>query len=73
MNNIPVENAEVSIVNPMVDIYNSLRKILIDNEIVAAETLKEQQRIAKTVDSMIKVQNEIINQTKSLQIESLLY
>jgi hypothetical protein len=56
----------------MTAIYNSLRKILRDNDIVTAETLEEQQRIAKMVDSMVKVQNELVKQTKSSQIEFLL-
>ena len=36
------EAAEIVFVNPMTDIYNSLRKILQDNNIVTGETLKEQ-------------------------------
>jgi malate synthase len=59
-------------VNPMTDIYNSLRTILKDNNIVTAETLEEQQRIAKMVDSIVKVQNELVKQTKNSQIEMLL-
>ena len=64
--------AEMIYVTPMTDIYNSLRTILRDNNIVTAETLEEQQRIAKMVDSMIKVQNELVKQTKNSQIEMLL-
>lgn len=52
-------------VNPMTDIYNSLRTILKDNNIVTAETLEEQQRIAKMVDSIVKVQNELVKQTNT--------
>ena len=52
--------AELIYVNPMTDIYNSLRTILKDNNIVTAETLEEQQRIAKMVDSIVKVQNELV-------------
>jgi malate synthase len=64
--------AEMIYVNPMTDIYNSLRTILKDNNIVTAETLEEQQRIAKMVDSIVKVQNELVRQTKNSQIEMLL-
>jgi hypothetical protein len=64
--------AEMIYVTPMTDIYNSLRTILRDNNIVTAETLEEQQRIAKMVDSMVKVQNELVKQTKNSQIEMLL-
>ncbi len=69
---MPVETAETLLVTPLTEIYNSLRKILRDNDIVTAETLEEQQRIAKMVDSMVKVQNELVKQTKSSQIEFLL-
>jgi TPP-dependent pyruvate/acetoin dehydrogenase alpha subunit len=69
---MPVDIAEKLLVSPMTDLYNSLRKILRDNDIVTAETIEEQQRIAKMVDSMVKVQNELVKQTKSSQIEFLL-
>jgi ABC-type polysaccharide/polyol phosphate export permease len=39
---MPIDIAETLLVNPMTDIYNSLRKILKDNDIVTAETLEEQ-------------------------------
>jgi hypothetical protein len=69
---MPIETAETLIVNPMKEIYDSLRKILRDNDIVTAATLEEQQKIAKMVDSMVKVQNELVKQTKTSQIEFLL-
>jgi malate synthase len=69
---MPCDIAETLFVNPMTDIYNSLRTILRDNSIVTAETQEEQQRIAKMVDSMVKVQNELVKQTKNSQIEMLL-
>ena len=37
-----IDMAETLFVNPMTNIYNSLRKILQDNNIVTGETLKEQ-------------------------------
>jgi hypothetical protein len=64
--------AEMIYVNPMTEIYTSLRSILKDNSIVRADTLEEQQKIAKMVDSMIKVQNELVKQSKNSQIEMLL-
>jgi hypothetical protein len=39
---MPTDMAEMLFVNPMTDIYNSLRKILKDNGIVTAETVEEQ-------------------------------
>jgi hypothetical protein len=64
MKYMPIETAETLFVNPMTDIYNSLKSILKDNNIVTADILEEQQRIAKMVDSMVKVQNELVRQTK---------
>ena len=64
--------AELIYVNPLMDIYNSLKTILRDNNIVTAEAQEEQQRIAKMVDSIVKVQNELVKQTKNSQIEMLL-
>ena len=46
--------------------------MLKDNNIVTGESLEEQKRIAKMVDSMVKVQNELVRQTKNSQIEFLL-
>jgi hypothetical protein len=39
---MPTDMAEILFVNPMTAIYDSLRKILKDNDIVTAETLEEQ-------------------------------
>ncbi len=70
---MPTDIAETLFVNPMTDIYNSLRTIFRDNDIVIADkTQEEQRRIAKMVESMIKVQNEIVKQSKSHQIKDLL-
>ncbi len=69
---MPCEIAETLFVNPMTDIYNSLSKILKDNDITTAENLEEKKRIEKIVDSMVKVQNELVRQSKSSQIEFLL-
>ena len=69
---ITIDIAETIFVNPMTDIFNSLRLILRDNNIVTGESLEEQKRIAKMVDSMVKVQNELVRQTKNSQIEFLL-
>ena len=52
---LPTEIAEVLFVTPMTNIYNSLRIVLRDNNIVTAETQEEQQKIGKMVESMVKV------------------
>ncbi len=64
--------AEMIYVNPMTDIYNSVSAILKENNIVTSETLEEQKRITKIVDSIVKVQNELVKQSKNSQIEMLL-
>jgi hypothetical protein len=69
---IAIDIAETIFVNPMTEIFNSLRLILRDNNIATGESLEEQKRIAKMVDSMVKVQNELVRQTKNSQIEFLL-
>jgi hypothetical protein len=69
---MPSDIAETLFVIPMTNIYNNLRQILIDNNIVTADSLEEQKRISKMVDSMVKVQNEIVKQAKGSQIEHLL-
>jgi hypothetical protein len=65
--------AEMIYVNPMTEIYNSLRTILRDNSIVTTETLEEQKRIASMVDSIVKVQNELLlfKHAKNFQSETL--
>jgi hypothetical protein len=55
------EAAEIVFVNPMTDIYNSLRKILKDSKIPTSETHEEQLRITRMLDSMVNVQNEIVS------------
>ncbi len=64
--------AEMIYVNPMTDIYNSVGAILKENNIVTSETFEEQKRITKIVDSIVKVQNELVKQPKNSQIEMLL-
>ena len=56
----------------MTDLYNSLRTVLKSYNIVTSETQDEQQRISKMVDSMIKVQNELVKQNKNSQMDNLL-
>jgi hypothetical protein len=56
----------------MTDLYNSLRTVLKSYNIVTSETQDEQQRISKMVDSMIKVQNELVKQNKNSQMDTLL-
>ncbi len=49
------EMAEIIFKKPLTLLYNSLNKLLKDNKVVAEDTALEQKRIAKMVDSIIKV------------------
>ena len=49
--------AESSFANPMTKLYNSLNKILKDNKVITEDSAQDQKRIAKIVDSMVKVQS----------------
>jgi hypothetical protein len=69
---MPAEMAETLFINPMTDIYHTLRKLLKDNNIVTADVLEEQQRIEKIIDSIVKVQSELVKQTRSPQIQILI-
>jgi hypothetical protein len=64
--------AETIFVNPLKDIYNSLRPILKDNNIEIADTQEDQKRIGKIVDSLVKVQNELVRQNKNTDIKLVL-
>ena len=39
---LPIETAETLFVNPMTDMYNSLRNVLRDNNILTADAIEEQ-------------------------------
>ena len=54
-------------------LYNSLRKILRTNKIVIDDSAEEQKRISKVVESIVKVQNKLVTQSKSSHITSLLH
>ena len=49
------EMAEVIFKKPLTLLYNSLSKLLKDNKVVTEDTALEQKRIAKMVDSIVKV------------------
>ena len=49
------EMAEVIFKKPLSILYNSLSKLLKDNKVVTEDSVQEQKRIAKMVDSIVKV------------------
>ena len=49
------EIAEVVFKKPLTLLYSSLSKLLKDNKVVTEDTGLEQKRIAKMVDSIVKV------------------
>ena len=52
---ITQDMAEVIFKRPLTLLYNSLGKLLKDNKVVIEDTALEQKRIAKMVDSIVKV------------------
>jgi hypothetical protein len=52
---MPPETAETLYAKPMTKLYDSLSKTLKDNKVVVEDTVLEQKRIAKMVDSIVKV------------------
>jgi hypothetical protein len=49
------EMAEYIFKKPLTILYNSVSKLLTDNNVVTEDLVQEQKRIAKTVDSIVKV------------------
>ena len=66
------EVAEGLFTKPLILLYNSLSKLLKDNKVVKEDSVLEQKKIAKMVDSIVKVQNQLVNQSKSSEISILL-
>ena len=52
---MPPEVAEFLFTTPLTKVYNSLSKILKDNKVVTEDSVLEQKRISKMVDSIVKV------------------
>ena len=69
---MPEEVAEGLFIKPLTLLYNSLSKLLKDNKVVKEDSVLEQKKIAKMVDSIVKVQNQLVNQSKSSHISNLL-
>jgi hypothetical protein len=70
---MPEEVAEGLFIKPLTLLYNSLSKLLKDNKVVKEDSVLEQKKIAKMVDSIVKVQNQLVNQSKSSHISILLH
>jgi ribosome recycling factor len=70
---MPAEVAEGLFIKPLKLLYNSLSKLLKDNEVVKEDSALEQKKIAKMVESIVKVQNQLVNQSKSSNISTLLH
>jgi hypothetical protein len=57
--------AELLFSAPMIKIYDSLSTVLRENNVVSLESVQEQKRIAKVVDSIVKVQSQLVNQPQN--------
>ena len=69
---MPSDIAELLFSSPMTKIYDSLSAVLKENKVVTEESVQEQKRIAKVVDSIVKVQNQLVNQAKNSSMSNLL-
>ncbi len=52
---MPLDMAEILFTTPLTKVYDSLSKILKDNKVVTEDSVLEQKRISKMVDSIVKV------------------
>jgi hypothetical protein len=52
---MPPEVAEFLYTTPLTKVYDSLSKTLKDNKVVTEDSVLEQKRISKMVDSIVKV------------------
>ena len=52
---MPPDVAEFLFTAPLTKVYNSLSKTLKDNKVVTEDSVLEQKRISKMVDSIVKV------------------
>ena len=58
--------------NPMLELHKALTKILRDNNILTANQVEDQQKMAKIIDSMATVQQEILKSANNYKIKSLI-
>ena len=59
---MPKEITETFLPNPLFELHKSLHKILTCNHIITVDRVEEQQKITKIIDSMGKVQLELVKQ-----------
>ena len=71
-NHMPVDVAETLCVNPIKMIHASCTKALRASNIQTAELVESQRRIERVLESIVKVQGEIINKGENSRIQALL-
>ncbi len=69
---MPKEVLETYVPNPMLELHKALTKILRDNNILTANQVEDQQKMAKMIDSMATVQQEILKSANNYKIKSLI-
>ena len=69
---MPQEIAETYVPNPMLELHKALTKLLKDNNIITADQVEDQQKMAKIIDSMANVQQEILKSANNYKIKALL-
>lgn len=70
---MPIEIAELLYVNPIKQINSSSGKILRDNQVKTDEEREQQKRIEEVIESIVKIQNEIVDKAENSRIEMLIY
>ena len=69
---MPVETAENLCANPIQMIHKFSTKALRAGNIQTADQLDSQKRIEKVLESIVKVQSELINKGENSRIQALL-
>jgi uncharacterized membrane protein len=69
---MPADMAETLSANPIKMIHASCTKALRASNILTADQAESQKRIEKVLESIIKVQGEIINRGENTRLEVLL-
>ncbi len=54
----------------MIELHAFLSKILRDNGILTISSLDEQKRIARILDSLVKVQNQLVDGSSQFKISA---
>ena len=69
---IPKEMAETFVTTPLCELNTSLNKLLKGNQIIAADQVEEQTRVAKVITRMSSIQTEMLKKGRNQEIKGML-